>query len=323
MFIDDSKDFLLNFSLQLDPSIAFKLYHSPFTALDTIHSMHQPEFLDKRCLSEYVDGNACPLNNYTVNLDLASIHCEIYNPRRFSEISVIVTDYAMPGMNGVEFCKKMGSSPIKRILLTGKADMKDAVDAFNAGIIDLYIQKQSPNIVELINEGIANLQLRYFQQMSDVITRMLSVNTLHGLQDPAFIHLFNEIKNQHNIVEYYLIESGGSFLMLDGDAKPNYFIVKTEQDLDMYYEMALDHHAPEAILEQLKTGQKIPYFWQSSDYYQNKWDDWSTYLYPAQKLKGKNTYYYAYVNNPTMLGIQANKIFSYRSYLENMEVTVK
>ena len=260
MFVDDSKDFLLNFTLQLDEHIAFAMHSSPFDALEAVHKGHQSGQINQRVLTEYLDASGCPMTNYTVNLDLAAIHFEVYNPQRFSEVSVVVVDYAMPGMNGLEFCHKMENSPVKRILLTGRADEKVAVQAFNDGIIDMYIEKQNPNITQLINESIAKLQMRYFQHMSDIVTKMLTVKSPNCLHDPAFIEVFNNIVKENNIFEYYLTENSGSFLMLDVDANLNYLIVKNEQDLKLHYEMALDNNVPQEMLDQLRRGEKTLIF---------------------------------------------------------------
>jgi CheY-like chemotaxis protein len=319
MFVDDSRDFLLNFTLQLDENIAFQLHDSPYKALEVIHQAQKPSQVNERVLSEYLDASGCPITNYTVNLDLAAIHWEVYNPQRFNEVSVVVVDYAMPGMSGLEFCSRMENSPIKRVLLTGKADEKTAVQAFNEGIIDLYIQKQNTNITKLINESIASMQLRYFQNMSDIITKMLSVSSPSCLQDYEFSKLFFALIEEHKIVEYYLTENSGSFLLLDGDANISYLVIKTEQDLKLNYELALDNKAPQQVLEKLKTGEVIPYFWQTNNFSQSQWDDWATYLHPAKKLVGKETYYYAYIENPTIPDLHPEKIVSYNSYLEQLD----
>lgn len=324
MFVDDSRDFLLNFTLQLDESIAFKLYNSPQDALKSLNMAHHPDQqqFNERCLTEYLDAEGSPLTNFTVNLDLAAIHWEVYNPQRFSEISVVVVDYAMPGMNGLEFFKQMENSQVKRILLTGRADERTAVEAFNDGIIDLYIQKQNPNITEVINKSIAKMQFSYFQNMSEIIIKMLSVTSPNCLQDPAFFELFDRIRKENNICEYYLTENSGSFLMLDADGKISYFIVKTEQDLRLHYELAQDNNAPEQILEQLRSGEMIPYFWQIDSMYQGEWNDWSTYLYPAQKAQGQETYYYAVIKEPPNSDIKADRILSYNAYLDQLDFSL-
>jgi len=319
LFIDDSRDFLLNFTLQLDDDITCNIVNSPYEALEAVHKANQIEQVNQRVLTEYLDANGCPMTNSTINLNLGSIHSEVYNPLRFTETSVVVIDYAMPGMNGLEVCRKMENSPIKRILLTGRADEKMAVQAFNDGLIDMYLQKQNPNITRLINSSIHTMQMHYFQNMSDVVIKMLSIKSPNCLQDPAFIKLFNEHVKENNIVEYYLTENSGSFLMMDANAELSHFIVKTEQDLRLHYEMALDNKAPQMVLDQLQKGEKVPFFWKADDYNETVWDDWATYLYPASKLEGLETYYYSYVKNPPHTDINKDKILSYQKYLDEVD----
>ena len=68
----------------------------------------------------------------------------IYNKERFGETSVVVVDFAMPQMNGEEFCRKLGQlkgNSVKIIMLTGEADEEMAVRLFNAGVIDKFLRK--------------------------------------------------------------------------------------------------------------------------------------------------------------------------------------
>lgn len=321
MFVDDSRDFLTNFTLQLDDDLTYRLFDSPFHALEKIHDVHQSKQLSESCLSEYLESGDLKGNNYTLSLDLAALHWEVYNPQRFAEISVVVVDYAMPGMNGLEFCRKMENSPIKRILLTGRADEQTVIEAFNDGIIDLYIQKHNPNITQLINESIANMQRAYFQNMSSIVIRMLSAKSPSCLEDPVFHKLFNKIIDENHIVEYYLTDNSGSFLMLDADGNIFYLIVKNEQDLQLYYEVAFDNQTPKQVLDDLRSGRKIPYFWKDEMFFQSEWNDWATYLCPAEKISGQTQdYYYAFVSNPALSDVKTDKILSYHAYLEELDM---
>jgi len=62
---------------------------------------------------------------------------------RKEEVSVIVSDMRMPGMNGVEFLReamKLSSDSVK-IILSGYADISDILKAVNEGRIDSFFQK--------------------------------------------------------------------------------------------------------------------------------------------------------------------------------------
>ena len=72
-------------------------------------------------------------NSQKICLNIDTHHQQIYNSERFAQISVVITDYAMPEMDGVDFLRQIKHSEIKRILLTGVADEKIAVKAFNWG----------------------------------------------------------------------------------------------------------------------------------------------------------------------------------------------
>ncbi|KTD17561.1 response regulator [Legionella jordanis] len=319
LFVDDSRDFLLNFVLQLDEGLSFRVFDVPFEALDYIHQKRcELDMLSQRCLSEYTETKNCPLTNHTVNLDLAAIHAEIYNPRRFSEISVVVVDYAMPSMDGIEFCRRIGNKNIKKILLTGQADEKLAIEAFNEGLIHRYIQKSDPNVAELITKSISDLQLQYFQSMSEMIVRMLSVSSPSCLHDRKFAEFFWKLRQEKGIVEYYLADNSGSFLLLDEDANAHFLIVKNEADMRLHYDLALDNGASEEVLDQLASGEKIPCVWQAHS--QSKdWGDWSSHLIPAKRLISAETYFYAYAKGPVLFDIHTNKILSYHHHLEELD----
>lgn len=319
VFVDDSRDFLLNFVLQLDEKIAYQIFDSPDEALDCIYKKRcELEQLSQSCLSEYTEAKNCPLTNHTINLDLAAIHAEVYNSKRFSEISVVVVDYAMPSMNGLEFCRRIEDTHIKKILLTGQADEKLAIEAFNKGLIHRYIKKSDPHVASLITQSIYELQLQYFQSMSDMVVRMLSVTSPSCLHDKRYAEVFWEQCRNNNIVEFYLADNSGSFMMLDDEANVSFLIVKNEADMCLHYDLAMDNGASEAVLDQLLNREKIPCFWQSNAL-SPQWSEWSNCLVPAQKFVSEDNYYYAYVQGAVLFDVRLEKILSYQHYLGEIE----
>lgn len=321
IFVDDSRDFLMNFTLQLDERLAYQIYSSPYDAIEAICTGQQySNSLNERCISEYLEGQTQPSVNQMVNLDLSAIHWEVYNNTRFNEVTTVIVDYAMPGMNGLEFCKRIEDTQIKKILLTGQAEQNTVIEAFNAGIIDRFIRKSDPNVVSLISESIQELQQNYFRTMSDHIIKMLSVTSPTCLQDPIFVNFFQQICRNHRIVEFYLMESSGSFLMLDADAKVKCLIVKNNTDLKMYHDLARDNKVSEEILQQITQGEKIPFFYQDA-HETTEWNEWSSCLYPAQRLDGHESYYYALIDGPAPFGVQKEKILSYNDFLNNLDAS--
>lgn len=318
-FIDDSRDFLLNFVLQLDESLAYRIFDSPFEALKLLDAKQSSTaHLSTRCVSEYTEAENCPMTNQTINVNLSSIHAEIYNPQRFSEVSVVVVDYAMPGMSGLEFCERMADSSTKKILLTGQADEKVAIQAFNDGLIDRYIKKSDPDVTRMITSSINQLQRLYFEDMSELITQMLSVSSPSCLRDKRFCGFFKELIVRNKVVEFYLMDNSGSFLFLDQDANLSCLIVRTEADLRSHYDLALDNGASSDILAELKNGNKIPIFGDRGDV-ADEWTDWSTCLMPANKLECDEVYYYTYLKGAMPFDIRERNIYSYDKYLNQID----
>jgi CheY-like chemotaxis protein len=322
VFVDDSKDFLLNFSLQFNPLLSYHLFDAPQTALKFLTTQRE-NYLDKRCVSQYENAVGCPTTTHTINVDLSAIHREVYDPKRFSEVSVVVVDYAMPDMNGLDFCKQLSDRPIKKILLTGQANAETAVRGFNEGIIDYFIIKSDPKVIEKINTAITELQRRYFEEKFDFMVQALAIQSPNFLQDSAFAEMFYQLCERYQIVEYYLTENTGTFLMLSASGVAHWLIVCSQQDLEMYIELGTDISAPADVLDKLKAGSHIPHFWQTSGSYMVDPIEWDSYIYPAEKLFGRELYYFAVVENPPISNLDTGGISPYNKYLEQIDNSPK
>ena len=82
-----------------------------------------------------------------------------------NDINVIVTDFLMPGMNGIEFLieakKKEKSLFCSMIMLTGYADKENAIRAINEVGIYHYIEKPWDNdaLLLLVRNGLSHGQI--------------------------------------------------------------------------------------------------------------------------------------------------------------------
>lgn len=319
IFVDDSLDFLTNFSLQLSQSIATISFDNAADALTHIRENTVDICPYRTALETAADVGGNPMTHQTITLNLEPIQSEIYDAQRFSKNAVIVIDYDMPGMNGLELCEQMTDRNMKRILLTGKGDEKVAVEAFNAGLIDHFIQKSNQDVVKLVKENILNLEKKYFDTLSENIKIVLAQNPVSFVHDPIFQQFFSRLCQQHNIVEYYLTEITGSFLLLDADANINLLVVKGAEDLSIHYEFARDNGAPQSVLDVMRSGTKIPFSFQADDYFKMyAEDEWQKQLFPAEQLKGKEIYYYSYIENPPHITLDNQRIYSYNQYLHQL-----
>ncbi|MCB2017368.1 MAG: response regulator [Hydrogenophaga sp.] len=65
---------------------------------------------------------------------------------RYQLAQTCVVDFAMPGIDGLRVLETLVDWPGSRILLTGQADEQIAIQAFNNGLIDQFIPKQTADI---------------------------------------------------------------------------------------------------------------------------------------------------------------------------------
>lgn len=306
--IDDNSEFLKSVKSIFALSGHYVTYTSPFKALAYLNEQYH-------CVRsenvQILEDQGLDHTFFSVNI--RNIHQEIYNPERFNEISVLVTDYAMPGIDGLSLCKRVNAKNIKRILLTGEAGLELAVQAFNEHIIDQFILKSELQLNQTIKQSIKNAQMAYYFES----TQQAAEHVL-CLHDPVFVAAFQEIQKQYDIAEFYLLDSQGSFLMLDIEANPFWFIVKDEEEMSGLQEMAEMADAPDSVLDALKSRTKIPYFYSEQDF-KIAPSAWEKYMHPAKVLEGKKLYYYAFFSDTTLYPLEKDKIVSYQTFLQQMK----
>jgi hypothetical protein len=196
------------------------------------------------------------------------------------------------------------------MILTAEAGHRLAVEAFNAGLIDKFLQKGDVDLPTLLIQDVKELQQKYFTKLSQ---KALNEDLMY-LSDPVFIDFFNQLIANQKIVEYYLLDEYGSFLFLDAQAKPSWLIVKSAQDMQEFYEFATYQDAPLEILEIFKNKNMVPYFHSDEDL-KTSFDHCRPFLHPALALNGKQTYYYSYVTDPNAYQLALDKIVSYEQYM--------
>lgn len=297
-FVDDSTDFLQNLSLQLDSNLAFQLFDSPINALKILNGGGTRGSFVDRLFSRHHHGDDAPSSHHVINVNLDKVHREIYNEFRFEQVSVAVVDYDMPSIDGLEFCRRIKNPAIKKVLLTGKADEKIAVQAFNQGIIDRFIRKQDDQVISTLNQAIAELQRAYFAQTERMLSDALTIGKHAFLRDAQFAGRFAEICEELRIVEYYLCSWPDGMLMVDAEGTATLLIVADEEYLRSQYEVAYEQGAPDDLLNVLKSNEVVPYFWKSRGYYHSEWPAWRPFLYPATEFKGEQWYWYTLVKDP-------------------------
>ncbi len=166
LWVDDDALFLQSVSRAFNQYYQIKTYPSPIQAVQFFQNYRaqlSSSFFLSGCnqLEEYYLSNHLP-----VDIDLKAIAALHTNQQRLNDIAVMIVDYDMPDMTGIELCRKLQSVPIKKILLTGQTDHAEAVNAFNEGIIHCFIRKDDPQLSNNLLLYINNLTRQYFNEIS-------------------------------------------------------------------------------------------------------------------------------------------------------------
>ncbi|HXW85713.1 MAG TPA: response regulator [Candidatus Bathyarchaeia archaeon] len=315
ILIDDDVNYSKNVeTIMLGKEVPIRIFNDPKKALSFIKKRPSTKFLDKSVHfdeNEWVTPEKAPFN-----IDLNTLHHEIYNKDRFNETSVLIVDYAMPGLSGEQFFEKIRHATVKKILLTGEEGYEKAVKMFNSGLIDRFFRKSDDNLFQELVKEITNLKINFFQKIShSTLLTLEKMSPSLSFKDSAFTKFFFKTVKQNNIVEYYALDRSGSYLLIDSEGKTILLIVKTEEDMQTLYEIASEDEKFKKIVEDLKNRKKLAFFPTAEDSIAPI-DSWP--LYDATRLVGdkQRPYYYALLKNPQCFKPES-KIYNYAQFLED------
>ncbi len=322
VFLDDKEDYLDSVLFELDANIKPKKFTHPKELIKYLKDIYERDRFIQQLLLSLKNKESDSENEYVnvehslIDVDVFGIHKKIYNANRFNEIIIVVIDYAMPTMNGLEVCKALEGKLFKFIMLTGQATPETAIEGFNEGLIHRFVRKEDHDFIGKLQSAIFELQIQHFQELSVPIIRALETSIISSLGDPVFAKFFNKFCQEKDIVEYYLVNESGCFLMLDINAKPSWLVVKNEKEMNYYQDIAIDNLAPQNVIDELKNRKKVLFLLTQKDDTDVSVDEWVSYMHPTTKLEGKyGNYYYAYVTNSPVYDKNLDKIVSHKDFL--------
>ena len=133
LIIDDNINFLKSTIAMLsDIDMCLIPYDRPNSAANFIENIYTKNQIN---IKDYI-------YNYDNNCIFAGYKL-IYSKLRFSTISSIFTDYEMPGINGIDFLKRIKQNDIFKIMLTGIATDALADKALEDNLIHYFIKKNN------------------------------------------------------------------------------------------------------------------------------------------------------------------------------------
>lgn len=119
----------------------------------------------------------------------ASFYVERYfrDWRRFRLTSLLIVDYAMPGLNGLDLVTSIGAHTARRLLLTGQADAGIGVAAFNAGLIQKFVPKAAASLGRELRASYAEMHRAASELAGRQLRLTLDQQQVSLLNQPAVI----------------------------------------------------------------------------------------------------------------------------------------
>jgi len=265
-------------------------YNSPRKALHHLLNEYHPAFTK----ADLIALDATLENTRTQHN--ANIHIEklkqMFQTAHHQNISVLLVDYHMPEMCGLDFLKEISHLPMKKALITGEKDYKIGINAFNDGLVDAYVRKDEPDFPKQVQKTITELEWKYFIELSNVVTDIPEFNYL---KNNHFVPVFKQFIEENNVSAFCLTDIQGGFVMQLRQGMQKHLLVRNKTQLQELARMAREDGASVETIGNLEQGNVIPFFG-DKECWQVPASEWGEYLHPANPLFGDPNIAWAAIN---------------------------
>lgn len=315
--VDDNQSFLDSMILEMPSSWAFRAFTDPHAALAFLNQPAALTPLAERCLTRESSTGS----DAVIHLDLGLIEQEVNHPERFQRVSVLVVDYAMPSMNGLELCAAVQDPHLRKAMLTGVADEKLAVEAFNAGLIHRFIPKHGASATGTARQYIAELQAEYFGQYTALLQSTLAVGEPGFLSDAGVTRWTEELMRSERLVEYYLVDDPPGLILLSSDGTIFRVMILDDAAMREQLELARRHGAPERIVKGIAEHRNAALLVGDSpaDYYGSERYPWEEAVCAVTPVGDEGTWFVGVVRDAPVDIDFDPRISSYDAYLATLE----
>lgn len=296
IWVDDDQTLLSALTLVFSDQFKIKPFQSPVECLTYLKTYKSPLSEINFLKGIQDDENFGALQYLPINFDITNISELINNKNKINEISSMVIDFNMPGMNGFELAKSCEQYSIEKILLTGGPNDVDAITGFNNNLIRKFVKKSDDKMEVNLRTFIHELSVNYFEEISRPLLSHLETENKMPLSDPVFIDFFEEFCKAENVCEFYLIDKQGSFLCSDNNGSKFILIIQTNSSLDSWlstYSSELD----EVTAKEIRTREKIVFFGIGKEMWDFNPENMDKQLYSANVLEGREPYYWTKIKS--------------------------
>ena len=251
VFLDDDPDYLEMLALVMPRHWYLKLFLRPVACINYLQQ--EPPFWEadawnqQQLVEHWREGK--PLIPQI--LGYWSKYTE-----RYALTRVCVFDYSMPAMNGLQALGELVDWPGSRVLLTGQADEQVAVSAFNKGLIDQFIAKQTPDISRRLIDAVEHLLATPNARHAQTWRATLSPEQNARLRVPSIARDLSAFAAKR-WVEHVAIGDPFGVLGMDGAGNVSWLQLETTDGLKALAELAEIEGVRPAGLQDIREGRQL------------------------------------------------------------------
>jgi CheY-like chemotaxis protein len=175
---------------------------------------------------------------------------------RYALTRVCVVDYSMPGMDGLQALAELVDWPGSRVLLTGQADEQVAVRAFNRGLIDQFIPKQTPDIARRLIDSVEHLLATPHARHAQIWRATLKPEQNALLRSPEIARELAAFVSKR-WVEHVVLGEPFGIIGMDSAGRVGWLQLETREGLKAQAELADLEAMGAAELDEIRNGQKL------------------------------------------------------------------
>ena len=234
IFLDDDPDYLQMLAEVMPAGWYVRVLMSPLTCIELLVAETALQEADawqqQDIIKRWRDG--APLISAILN------YWQQGGSTRFGLTEVCVVDYAMPAMSGLQVVGELKSWPGARVLLTGRVEEQLAISAFNRGLIDKFVPKQTPDLRLRLTEAIGSLLERPHERHQQIWRATLSREQHAWLGDAALAAQLQALAEREGWIEHVVIGAPFGVLALDREGRASWLQLESEASLPDLADMA-------------------------------------------------------------------------------------
>ena len=253
VFLDDDLDYLEMLAEVMPVEWYVHLMLRPVACIDMLLDETAPRELDMWRQQEIING----WRDGTALIPQILKYWREDGMARFTLTQVCVVDYSMPTMSGLRVLGELTAWLGSRILLTGRADEQLAVSAFNQGLIQQFIPKQSIDIRQRLTEAIQGLLHKPSLRHEQTWRATLSMPQNAFLSDPTIAAELEKLAQTQGWIEHVVIGAPFGVLALDSAAQAMWLQLEPADRLSELAEMAESQGWDTITVQQICSGKKL------------------------------------------------------------------